>query len=305
MTAVPPTAEPSSGNSTTVRPLRRRRIPVGLRLIGSGLRSAGRLSPDVASDLAFRLWFRTGPKPRLAPDAVATLAQSCRHTIPGPIPAAGYSWGSGPTVLLVHGWGGSAGQFAGFVRPLTGLGFRVAAVDLPAHGASRGSRTNVFEAAATVAAAAHHWGPVHGLVTHSFGTLAALVAFRRGLRVGRVVTLAPSILPDTLVGGFSAFLGLGPEVTAGLRERLLRFAGADFWDDLSQPHPALIVHDVDDQESGLANADALWQAWPDSTLFATRGLGHYRVLRDPAVIGETARFLAKGFTPAEAEPRSA
>ncbi|MBV9445637.1 MAG: alpha/beta fold hydrolase [Streptosporangiaceae bacterium] len=46
------------------------------------------------------------------------------------------SWGAGPVVYLLHGWGGYRGQFGAFVAPLTSAGFRAVAVDVPGHGES-------------------------------------------------------------------------------------------------------------------------------------------------------------------------
>ncbi|MEZ4682380.1 MAG: alpha/beta fold hydrolase [Caldilineaceae bacterium] len=56
-----------------------------------------------------------------------------------------YSWGSGPTVLLVHGWAGRGSQLAPLVAPLVNAGYRVVAFDAPAHGDSPGDRTNLLE----------------------------------------------------------------------------------------------------------------------------------------------------------------
>src|SRR4051794_6933179 len=46
------------------------------------------------------------------------------------------SWGDGPTIFLVHGWGGHAGQFRSFVPALVQAGYSVIALEAPAHGGS-------------------------------------------------------------------------------------------------------------------------------------------------------------------------
>ena len=48
------------------------------------------------------------------------------------------TWGDGPAVLLMHGWGGARAQMTGFVDPLLAAGYRVVAYDQPAHGESNG-----------------------------------------------------------------------------------------------------------------------------------------------------------------------
>jgi pimeloyl-ACP methyl ester carboxylesterase len=61
------------------------------------------------------------------------------------------TWGEkGPSVLLMHGWGGARAQMTGFVEPLLAAGYRVVAYDQPAHGESDGKTTNVLEVAPTM-----------------------------------------------------------------------------------------------------------------------------------------------------------
>jgi alpha-beta hydrolase superfamily lysophospholipase len=55
---------------------------------------------------------------------------------------ATWSYGKGPTILLVHGWNGHAAQLRAFVSPLVDAGYRVVAFDQPAHGQSSGARTH-------------------------------------------------------------------------------------------------------------------------------------------------------------------
>ena len=66
--------------------------------------------------------------------------------------------------------------------------------------------------------------------------------------------------------------------------------GADVWDRLhatalaQNEVRALVVHDDDDQEVSITHAETLIAAWPHARLLRTHGLGHRRVLRDPAVV---------------------
>src|SRR5262245_55732801 len=48
----------------------------------------------------------------------------------------GLAWGSGPTVYLMHGWGGRGSQFGAMVLPLVGAGRRVVMYDAASHGDS-------------------------------------------------------------------------------------------------------------------------------------------------------------------------
>jgi pimeloyl-ACP methyl ester carboxylesterase len=252
-----------------------------------------RVAPDRAVDLAFRLWTWTGPRPRLHPAAAQVLESAQPLVLPseGKV-LGGFAWGSGPAVLLVHGWGGDSAQLSGFVNPLVEEGHRVVAFDLPAHGRNPGRTTNVFQAAAAVRAAGDAFGPLHAVVGHSFGALASTVAVAQGMPVKRVVSVASPALPEAVLDGFGALMGLSPRIRDGLYRRLERFAGREFWSRLGHPLPALIIHDRDDREIPFRSAEVLASAWPRARLIPTAGLGHNRILRDPHVIAEITRFVA-------------
>jgi pimeloyl-ACP methyl ester carboxylesterase len=55
-----------------------------------------------------------------------------------------WSWGDGPTALLLHGWAGRSEQLAAFVRPLLAAGFSVIAPDAPGHGDSSGRTSSIL-----------------------------------------------------------------------------------------------------------------------------------------------------------------
>ncbi len=73
------------------------------------------------------------------------------------------------------------------------------------------------------------------------------------------------------------------------------------WEELHIPSlarsmsvPALIVHDRDDRDVPYAHGQEIAEAWPEAELFATNGLGHRALVKDPAVVGRAVAFLAEG-----------
>ena len=96
-----------------------------------------------------------------------------------------YRWGEGPTVIVVHGWGGSAGQMTAFVEPLRDAGFSVVAFNAPGHGASTGNWLAIPRFAAALAAVERAHGPLHAIIAHSLGGPAALVTLSGGVHAGR------------------------------------------------------------------------------------------------------------------------
>lgn len=278
----------------------RPRVPLSTRLLGLATMLADRISPALGAKLAYRLWFRT-VRPAEEPEAFAVLCRARYRELPvAGAPVAYYDWGSGPTVLLVHGWGSHAGRMTSFVDPLRSSGFRVVAVDLPGHGRSPGVRTDIFELRDALLAAGSELGPLAGVVTHSFGSMAYLAAARAGLSVPAAALISPVIPLELLLASFRNRMGLSGATMDRLGPRLEAFLGDAFYRGLLSEGPprALVVHDRDDEEFAVSTARSTADGLPEARLVITDGLGHNRILQDPEVVEEARRFLAgPGRTP--------
>jgi pimeloyl-ACP methyl ester carboxylesterase len=220
---------------------------------------------------------------------------------------AGESWGDGPAVYLVHGWGGCRAHLGVFIKPLVEAGHRVIAFDLPSHndsdpGELAPGRTTIVECAEAVRAFVHAHGPARGIIAHSLGAKAAALAVERGMIVERMVFLAP-------MGDFSLYLdlfaekhGFGARIRTGLQRRLDRRLNMPLFDTdisavatgLDDPPPLLVVHDPDDPDSPHAMSENLVGVWPGASLMTTHGLGrlaHYRILRHRPAIQAALDFI--------------
>lgn len=285
-----------------------RKIPRRLRLIRRALAWGEHWSPQVAGRSAVRLWC-TPPSPagrrqdnRTAPglSSIVVLAGGRRVQVETWAPAEQAA--PAPTIYLVHGWGGWRGQLGAFVEPLRAAGFRVVGFDAPAHGDSGPgglgrNQASGIEFAETLAAVARVHGPAAGVIAHSLGAATTILALRDGLTVGRLVLIAPSSDPMSVVGRFQRELGLGRRTAVEFLLRLHRVAGRPLTDlnaltvpDSVPRPPTLIIHDRDDSDTSFAEAERLAARWP-ADLIGTDGLGHHRILRDPEVVAAAARFL--------------
>ena len=83
-----------------------------------------------------------------------------------------------------HGWGAEASFLAAFAEPLRRLGFRVLALDLPAHGRSAGTRTNLAACARAAHRIAASFSPIAGMIGHSLGGLISLWVAEGGAPLG-------------------------------------------------------------------------------------------------------------------------
>ncbi|SOY68387.1 conserved hypothetical protein; putative Lysophospholipase [Cupriavidus taiwanensis] len=224
-----------------------------------------------------------------------------------------YRWGSaGPVVLLAHGWGGHAGQWHAVIDGLLAAGMRVVAFDALSHGASdagaRGAaQTSVLEMSRSLLAAAWHAGPVHAVVAHSLGGAAAALALREGLPASAAVLLGAPADMRAACAALAWQLGVAPAVLGRMQRHSERWLGVP-WSAFNVPDlgrarpvpPTLVIHDRDDKEVRWEDGAAIAGAWPGARLETTTGLGHRRILRDPAVIRRIADFIRPPSEPRQA-----
>jgi len=272
--------------------------PLAVRALRLLFKLSGAVAPRWAARLANTLWFRPQRhRPPAREQAVLARAQQISLHHAGKRIAV-YRWGEGPTVMLVHGWSGRAGQLGELVAPLTGAGYRVVAFDAPAHGKSDGRDTTLPEISEVILRLASDFSPVHAVVAHSFGVACVLFALQQQGFARRVVAFSAPATLEGLVEKFSAGLALSPRTVQIMREMLVRRFGENLWTRFSAQDmaprarlPALIIHDRDDRDIPWREGEAVARAWPHARFLSTEGLGHRRILRDPGVIGRVVDFL--------------
>jgi pimeloyl-ACP methyl ester carboxylesterase len=171
-----------------------------------------------------------------------------------------WQWGTGPRVLLVHGWGGNAARLRHFVTPLLEAGFGVA------------------------------------LIGHSMGGSACALALKTGLAADAAVLLSPPADPLRYALRFARYLRLQNAAVTAMRRRLEAGYGAPLADLCvttggGPSVPMLVIHDEGDARVPIRDGRAIAASWPMARLVATRGLGHHRILRDPRVVAAGVAFV--------------
>ncbi len=282
------TREPKNTNGLSVPPV-----------VKLGLRVAEAVSPNLAAALLERLFLTprrhgaTGQELEWLAGARSFPVTSGKHDL------VAWSAGSGPTVLLVHGWSGRGAQLGAFIAPLLKAGFRVVTFDAPGHGRSTGRRSSVVEITQAVVDVARTAGPLLAVVAHSIGTAATTVALRKGLNVERLVYLSPPGHLEYFLSGMAALFGLRPETAKRAKERIENRFGVAWWTlepfmlAGSMTAPLDIFHDREDREVPWVQAHALAARWPGSRLITTVGLGHRRIIKDPELIASAVRFIGE------------
>jgi pimeloyl-ACP methyl ester carboxylesterase len=92
---------------------------------------------------------------------------------------------------------------------------------------------------------------------------------------------------------FAQELGVdADDLIAALRARGLDVDSMVLTDNAAQLDlPALIVHSSDDRTTAIEGARRVANAWRGSEFLEVDGLGHSRILRDPAVIERVVAFV--------------
>ena len=208
----------------------------------------------------------------------------------------------GPVVLLVHGWGGHAGQMLALANRLGEQGLRPVMVEMPAHGRSGGSASNLPQFARVleyVTARLQQQGhTLRAVVAHSLAANASAYAASRGLAAGLLVLLAPPASPLEYTRLFAHVFGLSEATRAAMQRRIEAREGIlmpQFEPAAVGPRialPTLVVHDRHDSINRFADGVAYSEAIAGARLVATEGLGHRKILKDEEVLREVAAFLS-------------
>jgi pimeloyl-ACP methyl ester carboxylesterase len=207
--------------------------------------------------------------------------------------------GTGPAVLLLHGWEGQASDLAAFAQPLLDASLSVLVMDLPAHGASAGRQASIPQLARAVRAVGEALGPLHAVIAHSMGSAVLAEALHVGLAAQRVVLISAPARYERYARAFAASAGLDAEGTEAMLAALRDAIGVDMREislPRRAPHfrqPALFVHSSDDRVVPIEDSLASALAWPGARHLRVEGLGHRRILADPAVIAAVMAFVTR------------
>lgn len=268
------------------------------------IRALGLLVPPLAASIAKLLFWHLG-RPAAVRDqdrAVHERATRSQLELNGERVAV-YTWGDGPTsILLVHGWRSRASTFASIVTALERSDRTIIAFDAPGNGDSSARRVTLYDYAEIIRRLGTRYGQFEAIIGHSFGVLATFYAVRGGVAAGRVVSIAGVHSFETVLATFAAAIRLPSRALGILRrgiERTLLHGDATRWrtfvselEPTDAATPVLVIHDSGDTAVPVSEGELIADAHNGPTeLVITNGLGHSRILGDPAVLQRIAGFV--------------
>jgi len=205
------------------------------------------------------------------------------------------------TVLLLHGFSSTLHRFEKYAEGFIKKGYSVIAFDAPAHGASEGTTVNALDYKNLIKEIFHRYGPVHGIVAHSFGGIAVSLALEEIPHDEnlKLVLIAPATETSSAIDGAFKFLNIK---NAGIRktmdDMIYQISGKNTeWFSVRRAVKniranILWFHDEDDDVTPLVDALKVKNDNPPNISFIiTKGLGHQRIYRDAEVRKQILEFI--------------
>ena len=277
--------------------------PTRKRRARRAFRALTAISPALAARVAAYVFVR--PRVRAITPQDARFLQTARgrrlSTARGTVQV--YEWtGSGPTVLVSHGWISHSARLRSVIEALQAKGLRVVAFDAPAHGRSTGSEADLHRFREALAAVSQACGPIEAIVAHSFGALAAASWLAEDssaswLRAAVLVGVPRDV--GYLFDSFTIALGLRADVVARLRVLFLERYGRypeQYSACLLAQHiraPVLLVHGGEDELVPVEHAGELVLQLPNGRMQVLAGMSHSEPLRDAQAVELMADFVAE------------
>lgn len=208
--------------------------------------------------------------------------------------------GSGPLVILVHGYSGRGVQMAKLAKEISTKGFQCVFFDAGGHGTSSEEKIGFHTFMNDTRDLAKHLdSQIHTLVGHSAGALAMMRARSIfNISAGRYCVISAPFFP---------YVPLNVMRDTGAPSHSLDYVKAILsdqfqmsWSSLvagecftaEQGKPLLCIYDVSDKKVRHTDADALGEVWPEAKIVKTKSYGHNRILQAEETLEAVLQFVA-------------
>lgn len=211
---------------------------------------------------------------------------------------SGWVWGEGPTIVLVHGWGGRAAQMAPLAEYLSTVGFKTVVFDVSGHGDSSLPEARWEYFARDIEGIQKIVGSVFAFIGHSAGGLTMMAAQNLNrITADKFVCICAPSHPFPPIQFIQKNVQPSPRVLDLYRTYLGNQLGVS-WEKLEAGQVfqncddnLLLCYDKKDRFIAHEEGDRIHSLCPQSTLNKTSQYGHGRILSAPDVMQGIGRFL--------------
>ncbi len=263
-----------------------------------GIQVLEKIHPYFATKLALRLFFTPLKFPVPAREIAVREKARKEALMANGKPFTSFEWtGSGPKILLCHGWSGRGSQFFELIERLLEKEYHVVTFDAPGHGENEHHQASLHDYLESIAICTEKFGPFAAAIGHSLGGQAISNSFASSQPpIPLILIAAPASIRNTTVS-FCNVIGAGNEVYKRIISSIEKTYDVNV-DEFSAKHllqlnnpPGLIIQDKEDLDVPYSNAIELHQSWKNAELISTSKLGHRRVLSDPTVLERIMLYL--------------
>lgn len=203
-------------------------------------------------------------------------------------------------ILLVHGWRGYAGNFYELMNsfPLNKYSFIV--FDAPAHHASEGTKTNVFQIIRLCKFAISKYKPNY-IIGHSMGSAVAVSALSesKDIRINGLILLSCPNSFEYLVESFGQNFSLNEKQLISFKEKVQSKLQKSFEESKIENliknfsiRKVLLIHDKLDKVLPFENALKINSSSNGNIKFIPiENVGHYKMLKYPQVLQSVMNFI--------------
>jgi len=213
-----------------------------------------------------------------------------------------WRYGSGRTVLCVHGWASRGARFYSIHQAALKAGFSLVIFDGPGHGESEGKTSSYFQMTDTVRAMVNHIGVenIAGLIGHSFGSAAIVNTVDKEKLKMPLILVAPALNMKEILDEASIKHGVPLNIFYKIIAEYEQKYGYSIERDnpcrliLKDNNPTLLFHDVGDRTVDFNQSKEIINKRNNNIeLVPTSNLGHSRVLSDPDLVRVMIDFISK------------
>lgn len=262
-----------------------------------------RISLPQAAKSAFQLFCtpyssrKTYEAPKVFTEAEKLVFSFQEHDIHG------FSWKpkvpNGYKILICHGFDSLSYRFERYIEPLLNQGFELYAFDAPGHGLSTGKTINAILYRDMILEVAARYGPFDGIISHSFGGIAATMAIEEMKEnlPKRLILIAPATETTRSITDFCRHLKIGSRLRQEMEKLIVQIGGQPAsWYSVARliqliSTPTLWLHDKNDRITPYEDMKDLTELdLPHVEFVITEGLGH-SLYRHDVVANKIIGFL--------------
>lgn len=254
------------------------------------------VAPKLAATQAIRLFQKT-QKNKVKPRETSFYQYTRHFQVPSEVEDINcFEMGpeDGKLALLVHGWNSRAGSMAAIGFRLMKKGYRVIGMDLPGHGISNLSHTNLIVESKALKAVIGYLNPQEpiSVIAHSFGSaVSSFTLSQMEVEVDNLIYLTTPNKMEEVFENYGAEIGLSARAFRHMEQIFIsifdkswsEFVMRDFTKQVDY-QSLLLIHDKFDRVIPYKNSVDFAENLYHARLHSLEKAGHYRMLWDKDVI---------------------